>query len=214
MKEIIATSRPYLEVLYFIVGILLIGGLGLAYRQLRLIKEDIGTRNRRAAAEKAIQACETYFNSYVPLSGILFRERLKSNMTTYSGPFGDFSKKSLPTQRVKDCLLKLSFQALPAMNQLEAIAACFTTGVADEATGFKVIGRTYCSTVENSYDVISSCRDGDAHDYWSNIVELYALWRPRLKKSELDLAKRDIEKAMMALSDKTISAIGTPGYQS
>jgi hypothetical protein len=102
---------------------------------------------------------------------------------------------------------------LPAMNELEAISAAFTSGIADDATGFKIIGRTFCASVEFSYDLIAYSRHRtiDVQGYWSNIVQLYQTWSPRLKESELRQAKEDLERriAGIASSGARIPAIGT-----
>lgn len=212
MIEIIASVKPYLEVLYFLSGILLLAGIGLTYRQLLLIKRDIRTRNERAAAEKSIEACDRYFSSYVPLSAAYLHDKQQGNLNGYKGPFGDFSPDSLPESIRKECSKRFSLSSwLPAMNQLESISAYFICGVADECTGFRVIGRTFCGSIENNYDVISLCRREKAHAYWSNAVELYNLWRPRLEKAEIDIAMKEMEMKASLIHEKSISPIGVSG---
>jgi hypothetical protein len=98
---------------------------------------------------------------------------------------------------------------LPAQNEIEAIAAFFTTGVADEKLGFGVIGRTYCRTVELNYDLISLFRDEKPVSYWKNTVELYLIWRPRLSKAEMSSLKDSLQSKIAALGpDNAISPIG------
>jgi len=212
MLEIVSSAKPYLEALYFLAGILLIGGLGLTYRQVVLIKKDIRTRNERAAAEKAIEACDRYFCSYVPLNGTFFHDRLKEKIGGYEGPIGDFSLSSIP-DNLKDISLKryALHSWLPMMNQLESISAFFMSGIADECTGFRVIGRTFCGSVESSYDLISISRQEKACPYWANTVDLYQLWRPRLTKAEMEIAKENIEHELSSISARTISPIGVAG---
>jgi len=177
-----------------------------------LIKEDIRIRNRRAAAEKAIEACGVYFRDYIALAKVQLDERTEAKLDRYKGPVGDFSSDSIPPTMMDDCLKRMKLMSwLPALNRLESMAASFTTGVADEGTGFKVIGRTFCSTVENNYDLISLVRKGEPNAYWSNLVELYSLLRPRLTKSELDLAKQGIEKSISALKQRSVAPIGAAG---
>jgi hypothetical protein len=212
MNEFIGSIKPFFELLYFFAGIFLLVGLGFGYQQLRLIKQDIRIRNKRAAAEKAIEACDAYFSDYIALSGVQFKEQKAANVPVYKGPIGDFTSKSIAPNLLEGCVARMQLMSwVPALNRLEAMAAYFTAGVADESTGFKVIGRTFCSTVESNYDLISLSRRGEPNAYWSNLVELYSLWRPRLTKSELDLAKQGIEKSISALQQKTVSPIGTDG---
>jgi len=83
------------------------------------------------------------------------------------------------------------------LNQLESIAASFTSGVADERTGFRIIGRTYCFNVESYYDLISV----SPHTYWQSAIDLYFLWRPRLSKAELEIARGEMEARLLELAD-------------
>lgn len=212
MLEIVNLVRPYLESLYFLAGVLLLGGLSLTYRQVVLIKKDIQIRNERAAAEKAIEACDRYFCKYVPLNSAYYHDCKKAKLETYDGPIGDFFVSSIPEVILKDCAPRYAqISWLPALNQLESISACFISGVADECTGFKVIGRTFCGTVESNYDLFAISRREKAHPYWANTVALYQLWRPRLTKAEMDISKQEIERQMSSIIDKTISPIGVSG---
>ncbi len=212
MNEMITSARPLAEFLYFITSILLLGGLGLAYRQLTLIKRDIQLRNHRAAAEKAIEACDRYLCEYILQSKPNYEERIESKLFWYKGSIGDFSESSIPANLKDECAKRFKLKSwLPALNRLEAIAAYFTAGVADESVGFRVIGRTFCSAVESNYDIIAFSRSEKPNAYWENIVELYSLWRPRLTKAELELAKQDMDDKISCLPQKAVVPIGVAG---
>ncbi len=212
MLEFISSVKSYLEALYFLAGILLAGGLGFTYHQVFLIKKDIRIRNERAAAEKAIEACDRYFCSYTNLNGAFFRDRIKAKIGKYEGPIGDFSSESIPKDLKEASAKRFSLTSwLPMMNQLESISAYFMSGVADEKVGFGVIGRTFCGAVENSYDLIAICRREKVCPYWANTVDLYHLWRPRLTKAEMDMARRALEEELSAIADRTVSPIGVSG---
>lgn len=212
MTEVIVSVRPIAELLYFIASIFLLGGLGLAYRQLTLIKRDIQLRNYRAAAEKAIAACDRYLCEYIPQSKPDFDERVASKLFWYKGPIGDFSHRSIPPILKEECSKRYHLKLwLPPLNRLESIAACFTAGVADESVGFRVIGRTFCSSVESNYDIIAMSRYEKPNAYWENIVELYSLWRPRLTKAELESAKQEMDEKISSLPQNTVVPIGVAG---
>jgi hypothetical protein len=209
MTEWLSTIRPYLEAAYFCAGVLVLLGLLLASRQLNLLRLDINLRNERAAKEKAILACERYLGEFVRLSGEATKERSAKTLPVYRGPIGDFSADSIPLMKREAALKSLVLESvLPELNELEAIAASFRTGVADEKTGFQIIGRSFCSTVERSYDVIASCRDDDVHGYWSGIVEVYSIWRPRLSKAEMEFERNRLQKKIDTLSDLRVRPIG------
>lgn len=209
MNELIANIKPTIELIYFISSSLLLVGVGLAYRQLTLIKVDIELKNQRSSAEKAIEASERYFCEYTELTKQIQIDRKKHNVSSYDGVIGDFSNSSIPSDLREKSSIRFSLSSwLPALNRLEAIAAYFTTGVADESVGFSVIGRTFCSTVELNYDIIARSRSSGAVDYWENIVKLYHLWRPRLSKAELELAKTEAEKKISTLKQNSVPPIG------
>jgi hypothetical protein len=205
MQSILFDVRPYLEAIYFLCSILLviIGFYGL--RQIRFLKADINGRSERAAKEKAIEASTEYLNCYIPLSNEFTEEILKAKIPFYEGPIGDFSVKSIPKDFIKTAIVRYKLQTwLKSMNNLESVAALFTTGVADEKTGFEIIGRTYCNTVESKYDIISLCRLKDACPYFNNIVLLYKVWAPRLSKVELVSSRKNIEDRIDDIPDNEI----------
>ena len=202
MIDLISAVRPYLEAAYFSAGILVLLGLVLAARQLNLLRLDVNLRNERAAKEKAIVACERYLGAYVEKSGELLKEKLTKKFSSYHGPIGDFSKNSIPRKLWDRVSAKLLLDnTLPVLNELEAIAASFGTGVADEKTGFQIIGRSFCSTVESEYDLIAICRDEHVHNYWSGIVEVYSIWRPRLTKAEMESAKSRLQQKIDSMKE-------------
>jgi hypothetical protein len=57
--------------------------------------------------------------------------------------------------------------------------------------------------------MIALSRRSGAIDYWENIVKLYLLWRPRLSKAELELAKNEMEKKISSLQQSKVPPIGT-----
>jgi hypothetical protein len=185
MFEMINAMRPYLEALYFLAGIGLFAGVLIGYRQLMVIRRDVQIRNQRAAMEKAIEASDCYFNKFIPLSGEFLDEKLAKKVSfLYTGPIGDFSPESIPKELTEDTKKRFHLDSyLPAMNQLESLASYFVSGVADDSTGYQIIGRTFCSWVELNYDVIAYARRQRVNPYWANIVQLYQLWRPRFPKA-------------------------------
>jgi hypothetical protein len=63
--ESLLSVRPYLEIAYYAAGVLLLFGIIITFFQLILIKSDIRLRNERAAKERAIEAADRYFSSFV-----------------------------------------------------------------------------------------------------------------------------------------------------
>lgn len=205
----LVTIRPYLEILHFLSGILLVVGIGFAFRQLQLMKRDIDLRNDRCAKEKSIEANERYASKYVPLARLLYDQNIASGITSYSGPIGDFTPASIPSDRKNVSLVRLNMDAcLPALNELEVISSMFVTGVADEALGFTLFGRTFCKSVEAHYDIISTCHTHKTCPYFGMIVQLYGLWAPRLEKMELGGEIESLISKHGVIQDRSIPPLG------
>lgn len=190
MTDVIYSIRPYLEALYFLSGIVLAAGLFLTFRQLSISANDSDIRSKRAAEEKAIEACSRYSKDAVELDR-KYSELLESAKipTSYRGRIGDFSAQSLSrlknNPRLDPSRTEILKAVLVALNEYHMIAAYFVSGIACEKTGFNIIGRSFCRTVERNYDYISVARSDPAVQYWSHIVTLYKMWRPRITEAEL-----------------------------
>ncbi len=208
MEQFFTDYRTIIEGVAFLSTILIamVGIIGL--RQLFLMKVDINSRNDRASKEKAIDASSSYLNEYCPLTVPFFNLVESEKLGSYDGPIMTFSLNSIPKDKLKNSILRYKCDFwLDAMNKLESISAIFANGIADEKLGFQIIGRTFCYSVESNYDLISISRKGGACDYYTNIISLYKIWRPRLKKEELKSTKQELDCAIAAIKDEIIPSI-------
>jgi len=213
----LAGLRPWVELLYFASGIVISVSVVYGLKQVRLLKRDIRLRNERAAKEKAIEYSSRYLDSYVQLSNAFLHDCDGAKLgSSYSGPIGDFTDGSLLANPGALELARSRFKlnsCVRALNELEAISAAFTSGVADEGTGFNIVGRSFCKNVQYDYDVISFARDArsGAPGYWSNIVRLYEIWSPRLEEADLRQVRERIDDRIAAATKQgvRIPPIGT-----
>lgn len=202
--------KQWLELAYFISGIVLACVAIYGLQQIKIMKRDMATRAERAAKEKAIEYSSRYLSAFCEISRAFFNEYRENKMEPYKGQIGDFTLSSFPKEHFANAKKRFSLSSwLPAMNELEAIASAFTTGVADERTGFNIIGRTYCLTVIHDYDIIALCRNGNACDYYQSIVDLYKIWSPRLNKAELEAARQKMDERISCIPDACIPPIGS-----
>jgi len=212
MHAFLTGLRPYLEAAYFVASIGLVIGLFVTRQQLLAFRTDSRVRNERLAKEKAIDAASRYLGDFVSKASSDWSERSTKNISYRRDKLGNFSIGSLTKERASAVAKQTSASttALPVLNELETIASFFTTGVADEKTGFSIIGRSFCATVHNYYDLIALLRgDEAAQPYWSNIVELYRLWSPRLARAELGATAESIARHISGLpEDRSIAPVG------
>jgi len=201
--------RTYLELAYFLSGTIVACAVVAGLRQITLTKRDIKLRSERAAKEKAIEYSLRYLTNYVAADHIFTTNYLREGFSPYQGPIGDFSKDSLPEELQESILRRYKLMTwLDGMNELLAISSAFTSGVADEKTGFGIIGRTFCATVEMHYDLIAFSRSKGIHDYFQPIVDLFQLWAPRLSKAELEEQRRIISEKLGSYRDGNLPFIG------
>jgi hypothetical protein len=206
----ITAIRPYAEMLYFLAGIGLLVVACFGLRQLRLLKEDIRTRNVRAAREKAIDASNQYMKEFIPMYEDLCQKMKKAGLSSYEGPVSDFAFDALPAPMREKAIQRAQIHTgSNAINILEAIAAHFTSGIADETVGFRIFGRSYCATVASNYDTLSLFHSHAkvTTPYYQNTVQLYRTWSARLSKEELKAARSELDKNIRSIAEERLDNI-------
>lgn len=169
-----------------------------------------GARNdENPRGRSAVEYAQQYLNNYVQLAAQELEERQAAGVESYNGPIGDFTRKSLAPDGLKATAARLSLPIwLPMMNELLVVASAFTTGVADDKTGFAIIGRTFCGAVESDYDRLAFARNAQPHGYFQPIIDLYHLWRPRLSRAELEEQSRQLKSQISTFrSSRTIEPV-------
>jgi hypothetical protein len=204
--------RPFIELLYLASGCAIAVFSWRALKQVDLLKRDILLRSERAAKERAIEACQRYLQTYIPLADEDYRDRNEKNIPVYDGPFDSFDFRTWPEIRSDAALkrFKRYEKWLPAMNELESIAATFASGVGDEALGFEIIGVTFCGTVASHFDVLAVAHtspDGPGGHY-NSIVKMYLCWSPRIEKKRLSAVRRSIDAKIGEIRDNAIQPLG------
>jgi hypothetical protein len=96
-----------------------------------------------------------------------------------------------------------------ALNELDAIAAAFVHGVADETIGFEIFGGSFCVNVEFSYDLICCSNPRYPDRSFISIIRLYQLWSQRLSKEQMENARAALDKQISRIADQRIKPIGT-----
>jgi hypothetical protein len=208
VNEPLTTIRPVTEALYFLSGIAIACIAAIGLKQVRLLKIDLVSRTRRAASERAVDACTQFLTQSIPLSSALLTDYQKAGLKNYDGPIGDFSAQSLSPDALQALKKKIAVQtSTHLLNALECIAMAFTTGVADEEVGFPVIGRAFCDEVQYHYDGIALMHDWKPHSkYYTSIVKLYGVWSQKLKQAELSAKEQNLTKELVNLRQAMLSA--------
>lgn len=200
MDEFVKSYRPFADLLGFVNGLVLTAIFAYGLQQVRLTKRGLKTRNERAAKEHAIEYSSRWLNTYVPLETEFLDEWIAANLRIYDGPIGDWSSGSIPAGYRQNTDGRLQLRTwLPQLNELLAISSAFISGVADEETGFGIIGRSFCADIEDKYDLVSYYRKEVAHPVFQPIVDLYRIWRPRLSRAEMEAARTQLDLRIAAI---------------
>ncbi|WP_145408484.1 DUF4760 domain-containing protein [Paenibacillus xylanexedens] len=219
-----------IEKIYYIASIGLFASVIIGLRQLQIVKEDNKIRNQRASIEKSLEYLEWFAKDFIPYHSE-FRQTLKTKITERLDDENEEIevKKSIIEQYriihgVKDIEQNDNFDvSLPSLelinrifvraqsgnvlNQLEYFAAAMTSGLADEELAYNPLASLYCELVEEMYHNIIFLR-GESNRMYSNIIKLYKIWKPRLKKDDIRHYQDKLSKESEMLPDVKIKSIG------
>ena len=213
-----------LEGLYYAAGVVLAGVAFTAISQikllkaqvdqgvtqLRLLKADMVTRNDRAAKEYALETAFRYAKC-IEMFGDA-RQRLAEDgyPPRHIGDPSDFSWASVsPAFRQPETVNQRTVMVSP-LNELEAIAATFTSGLADESVVFAMMGQSFCGIVSQDYDVISRLYSKDNSTFYSNIIALYRTWSAKLSKQEIAAARTNLAAREASIVDQPLPPVIGP----
>lgn len=212
MDGLLTFERDYGQLVLLVNALVLTAILAYGLKQLRLTKTGIQVQSDRSAKERAIEYASRFLRDYVEISRPYTTARIAAGLPTYRGPIGDFTPGSIPAENFEDAKRRILVEPhfIYGMNELAVVAAAFSSGVADEQTGFEIIGRTYCATVASHYDLLSLARRELASNHYEPIVRLYRLWAPRLTKSELLAERKLLDERIANIPDRIGTQLG-PG---
>jgi hypothetical protein len=183
---------------------------GFALEQIRVMKKDLAIKVERAAKEKAIEFAGRYLTVFVPAHNALYEALIKQKLRNYRGPVGDFAPAGLSKE--DELLLRKRMvmpELLPVLNELNYFSSAFVSGVADEGTGFEIVGRSFCASVSSVYDVLSAHRSDPACRYIGNqSLQLYRVWSSRLSRAQLEALRDGLDTSLNQIRESEIRPIG------
>ena len=238
--ELYDSTKSIVENLYFLSGPLLAffgmmilfqvyyakKSIKLAKSQLIQAKEHLKTISQREAATIAAERINFFTANIIPIGDNLYKERKKINFPLFNGKIDSFKHKEIQNW---DLDFKKSFLehglknpkilGQELINNLEGFSAYFTNGIANEKIAFSSVGTAFCSYVEKYYPFICLMQNStNVNNPYCNIIELYGMWKNRMKimESELLLKKEEaivIEKIKeleeMKIKSNEIEPLGT-----
>jgi hypothetical protein len=207
--------RPVLEALYFLAGIGLFATVFIALKQLRLLKEDMRTKNKRASVEKSIEYLHWFSTDFIPktnpiLDSLIGVHNAESFIDNMNREFVFDDKVSPTNTEVVNMIVACrDLGAVDILNQLEYFSSTMTSGLADEELAFNPLSTIYCDITERLYPLICEFRKEGNTKMFSNIVKLYGIWKDRVEKIDLESKRSDIESRLSKFTEERISSIGS-----
>jgi hypothetical protein len=201
--------RSIIEAAYLISGPLLVAGLGIGLRQLKLTRELARRAATREAHSIAVEYCRDYLAQVIPSL-----DALDKAIVTKGVRFFDETQVAILPDRIEvqtpklEHLQKLESVApelAAALNRLEAFAVAFVTGVASETVAFAAVGHTFVSSVHKLLPAMVLI--GGDHSF-QHALQLYKLWRSREEAKTLTARIKKAESELGRLVVRRIPTIG------
>lgn len=214
--EFFDSSKSIVENLYLLSGPILTLLATAGVVQLFITRKTLIINSKRDAANLAAQQIKDYSDRIIPRITKYDYILLKENIENIKIEIGDFNieylNQKLGEKKVNEILkerLKFVSFWLDVLNPMEAFATYFTKGVADEEIAFSSIGRTYCYSVENYFFEIANCRNLKDDNSFQNLIDLYKIWKERLKKNQLTKEQEELLVKLHQVKETKIEPIGT-----
>lgn len=215
--------RLILELLYYLSGIILGGGvifailqikqgilqldllkqqLVIGVEELNLLKKDNEDRYKRAAVEKSIEYLKLYAERIIPASD-LYNRKLKEEIPDPTDTSHLFDGKFNLNFETLDQLIKIEIivkqksGAIQLLNELEFFCAAINAGLTDEDLVFTPTAKNFCKLIKRDHLVISVMRNRGTP--YKNLLEVFNKWSARLEIEEDQL---QIQEATNRIKEK------------
>ncbi|KAA0944053.1 hypothetical protein FQ087_18175 [Sporosarcina sp. ANT_H38] len=201
--------KSIFEMLYFLSGLVLIIGLYIGYKQLRVASEDIKIRNERLAMSKSLDYLEVFASELLPKMTEYVQKSSSSNddeITVFS--IEDVKKlidenyyinienmdPEIGAYAFRLLIEKQSHGIENIFNQIESFSAGIVHRLADETIVYGPISSVYCSFVESELVFLSIQRGIGAP--FDNTIALYKKWTKK-RESDVNVLKlKELEDTM------------------
>lgn len=194
--------------LYYVSCMIIAAAAAIGIWQLFIMKHDIKTRNRRAAAEYSMQIALRYHEKFMKILDELYYYGKEKNLPEYKGTPEELPDINYATLNKRIEIIK-NFDFHILLNELEYISAVVLSGLCNEELSFELFGRSLCRNVAKYYDILNPF--GSSESY---IMELFEIWRERVKKEKLMSEKKklsakqkEIMKGIKDIMDKRVPTI-------
>ena len=209
MELFISKILVYVELAYYIGGLVIAICAVYATKQISLMKQSIIIQSKRESLSLASEKCLAYFNESIPLVNELYKLLDANNIEFFAdwqvlvedGKLSVINEASRNYSEIKD----IKFN--PYLNSVESVAVFFNSGVADDHVGYNTLSYTLLNTLTKLMPIIYyyNKRGG----YYSNIIELYIRWQIKANHETFIQENEQLQVKIRMKAPELKEAVGT-----
>jgi hypothetical protein len=192
--------RPFLEVLYFIAGIVVACAAVFALKQISILKRTLQVQSKRDALKITSEQCDDYLSRIIELQNEFNRKMKEHNVKYFDGWKVTVKNNSVSVDRESapnmQGLAEIH-KELKVLNSMESFSSFFVSNVADEKVAYDTVGITFLNFNRKLMPLITSCREDG---YYKNLSKLFVKWEMRKINQELQKEKLDLDKKLKQTS--------------
>ncbi len=211
------TFESWLSILgNFSQFMLVLLGLSVFY-QINLAKRDLKNRYRRTSCKRSIEIAEIFAKEMIPRMDTFLKNVRKKEYTLTTRDLAVYRQEEITSEEEKrlykndiDFLNtnpEIYTECIHILNDLEAIAINFTTGVADEKAVFDSLSQVYCRFIRNNSSFLCFLRKEQKINIFTNTIKLYKIWSDRIKKEGLLVQSGAINKQLAEFKNEEIDTM-------
>jgi hypothetical protein len=187
--------RPFLEVLYFIAGIVVAYAAVFALKQLSILKRTLQVQSKRDALKITSEQCNDYLSRIIELENEFDRKIIEHDVKYFDGWKVTVKNNSISVDRESvpnmQGLAEIS-KELMVLNSMESFSSFFVSNVADEKVAYDIVGISFLNFNRTLMPLITHFRK---YGHYKNLSKLFVKWEMRkinevLQKEKLDLDKK------------------------
>lgn len=209
MSKWLEAIGPYLEVVYFLAGIVIAVAAVIALKQLQIAKLSLKTQSMRDALKLTVQECSNYFERIIPMQDALDQILAKDNIELMPNSHVSIKREMIEIKLgdIDDSdELDPHFDKLrDVLNAMEGFSTFFMSGVADEKVAYDAVGSSYIDFLKDYIGWAVFC---NKEGYYKNLIDLYILWYSRNKRESLMSKRKSIRDELENLPEVISYVVG------
>ena len=205
--------RGWLEIAYFLSGIIIAGAAIYGLTQISLTKKIWERNANRENIKLAIDHCKYFAAVVIPALTAAGQEYERQHLTflavkrQFNVTNGELTCPNFDAVVVAQQMLQFP-SAVTYLNTVEGFAIPFTAGVADDEIGFRETAPSFCAGVLSCLPILMSLKIQQGVRYHSTLT-LFERWYKRLVAEAIASSLKQLQDTLKALGGPNAQEPGT-----